>query len=146
MADSEQIEAAGRVVRVTSPDRLIYEATARTPAITKLQVCGYFAAIGEPMMRAIGDRPTALERWPKGFREGMRLSTGYGDDGDGFYQKRLPKGAPDWVQSAKITFPSGRTARGAVSHRAGSTGVGRPDGSPHLPSLARPASRRGPPG
>jgi DNA ligase D-like protein (predicted polymerase) len=73
-------------------------------------VCEYFAAIGEPMIRAIGDRPTALERWPKGFREGMRLSTGYGDEGDGFYQKRLPKGAPDWVQSAKITFPSGRTA------------------------------------
>lgn len=110
MADSELIEVAGRDVRVTSADRLIYEATARTPAITKLQVCEYFAAIGEPMMRAIGDRPTALERWPKGFREGMRLSTGYGDDGDGFYQKRLPKGAPDWVQSAKITFPSGRTA------------------------------------
>jgi DNA ligase D-like protein (predicted polymerase) len=105
-----ELEVAGRPVRVTSPDRVIYEATERTPAFTKLDVCEYFAKLGEPLMAAIGERPTTMERWPKGYREGMRLSTGYGDDGDGFYQKRLPKGAPDWIQTATITFPSGRTA------------------------------------
>jgi DNA ligase D len=104
------VTAGEREVRVTSPDRIIYEATARTPAITKVRVCEYFADVGELMMRAVGDRPTALERWPDGWREGMRLSTGYGDDGDGFYQKRLPKGAPDFIETVKITFPSGRTA------------------------------------
>lgn len=105
-----ELEVAGRPVRVTSPDRVIYEATPSTPAFTKLDVCEYFAKLGEPLIRAIGERPTAMERWPKGYRDGMRLSTGYGNDGDGFYQKRLPKGAPDWVQTATITFPSGRTA------------------------------------
>jgi DNA ligase D-like protein (predicted polymerase) len=111
MADkSVELEVAGRAVHVSSPDRIIYEPTARTPAITKLEVCEYFATVGDALMLAIGERPTTLERWPKGYREGMRLSTGYGDDGDGFYQKRLPKGAPDWIQTAKITFPSGRTA------------------------------------
>jgi DNA ligase D-like protein (predicted polymerase) len=105
-----ELEVAGRAVRVTSPSRVIYEATEHTPAFTKLDVCEYFAALGAPLMRAIGERPTAMERWPKGYREGMRLSTGSGDDGDGFYQKRLPKGAPDWIQAATITFPSGRTA------------------------------------
>jgi DNA ligase D-like protein (predicted polymerase) len=110
MPDYTTITAAGRDVRVSSPDRIIYEATARTPAISKLQVCEYFTAVGEPLTRAIGERPTTMERWPKGYREGMRLSTGYGDDGDGFYQKRMPRGAPDWVQTATITFPSGRTA------------------------------------
>ncbi len=127
MADHATITAAGREVRISSPDRVIYEATARTPAITKLQVCEYFATVGEPLMQAIGERPTTMERWPKGYREGMRLSTGYGrthggpataatsaasatPDGDGFYQKRMPKGAPDWVQTVGITFPSGRTA------------------------------------
>jgi len=104
------VSTGGRDVRVTSPDRLVYEATERTPAITKLQVCEFFATVGEALMRTIGQRPTALERWPDGYREGMRLSTGYGDDGDGFYQKRLPKGAPDFIETAKITFPSGRTA------------------------------------
>jgi DNA ligase D-like protein (predicted polymerase) len=110
MAEYTVIEVAGRAIKVSSPDRAIYEATDRTPVITKLQVCEYFAAVGDPLMRAVGERPTTLERWPKGYREGMRLSTGYGDDGDGFYQKRLPKGAPDWIETATITFPSGRTA------------------------------------
>lgn len=105
-----ELDVAGRAVRITSADRVIYEATERTPVFTKLDVCRYFAALGEPLMQAIGERPTAMERWPKGYREGMRLSTGYGDDGDGFYQKRLPKGAPDWIQTATIAFPSGRTA------------------------------------
>ena len=97
-------------MRVTSPDRIIYDATERTQAITKLQVCEYFAAVGDALMRTIGGRPTAMERWPDGWREGMRLSTGYGDDGDGFYQKRLPKGPPDYIESVTVTFPSGRTA------------------------------------
>jgi DNA ligase D-like protein (predicted polymerase) len=111
MADtSVELDVAGRAVHITSPDRTIYEATARTPAITKLEVCEYFATVGDALMLAVGERPTTLERWPKGYREDMRLSTGYGDDGDGFYQKRLPKGAPEWIQTAAITFPSGRTA------------------------------------
>ena len=86
-----------REVRVSSPDRVVYEPTDRTPAITKLDVCRYFASVGEPLMRAIGERPTAMERWPDGWREGMRLATGPQDrEGDGFYQKRLPRGAPDF--------------------------------------------------
>ena len=101
----------GRAVRVTSPDRVVFEATDRTPVITKLDVCRYFASVGEAVMRAVGERPTAMERWPDGWREGMRLATGPQDkEGDGFYQKRLPRGAPDFVQTVPIRFPSGRTA------------------------------------
>ena len=105
------VPVGDREVRVSSPDRVIYPATERTPEISKLQVCEFFAAVGEPLMRAVGERPTAMERWPDGYREGMRLSTGYGDDGDGFYQKRLPRGAPDYVETVGVTFPSGRTAQ-----------------------------------
>jgi DNA ligase D-like protein (predicted polymerase) len=62
-------------------------------------------------MRALLNRPTALERWPSGVREGMKLATGPMDkDADAFYQKRVPKGAPDYLESVQITFPSGRTA------------------------------------
>jgi DNA ligase D len=105
------VAAGAREVRVSSPDRVVYEATERTPAITKLAVCEYFAAMGEVMMRTIADRPTAMERWPDGWREGMRLAIGPADrDADGLYQKRLPKGAPDFVETVRITFPSGREA------------------------------------
>jgi DNA ligase D len=114
-AAAEVLEIEGpsgaRAVRVSSPDRVVFEATARTPAITKVEVCRYFAAVGGALMRAVGERPTAMERWPDGWREGMRLATGPQDkDGDGFYQKRLPKGAPDFIETVRITFPSGRTA------------------------------------
>ncbi|GGL51840.1 ATP-dependent DNA ligase [Microlunatus endophyticus] len=105
------VVAGDREVRVSSPDRVIYEATDRTPQLSKLQVCQFFATVGEALMTAIGDRPTAMERWPDGWRQGMRLATGPQDrEGDGFYQKRLPRGAPDFVETVNVTFPSGRTA------------------------------------
>jgi DNA ligase D-like protein (predicted polymerase) len=105
-----EVHAGGRTVRVSSPDRVIYEATDRTPEITKLQVVEYYLSVEDGIMRALRDRPTALERWPKGVREGITLATRTGEHGDAFYQKRVPKGAPDYLQTAAITFPSGRTA------------------------------------
>jgi DNA ligase D-like protein (predicted polymerase) len=105
-----EVDAGGRAVRVSSPDRVIYEPTARTAAVTKLMVVEYYLAVADGIMRALRDRPTALERWPKGVREGITLATRTGEHGDAFYQKRVPKGAPDYLESATITFPSGRTA------------------------------------
>ena len=105
------VTVGDREVRVSSPDRVVYEATERTPQITKLEVCEYVAAVGDVMMRSIGERPTAMERWPDGWRDGMRLATGPQDrEGDGFYQKRLPRGAPDFVETVRIQFPGGRFA------------------------------------
>jgi DNA ligase D-like protein (predicted polymerase) len=106
-----EVAAGGRVVRVSSPDRVIYEATDRTPEVTKLMVAEYFASVEDGLMRALRDRPTALERWTSGVRPGMKLATSREDrDADAFYQKRVPKGAPDYLESVEITFPSGRKA------------------------------------
>jgi len=104
------IEADGRTVRVSSPDRIIFEATELTPDVTKLDVVQYFVAVGDGLMRALDERPTTLERWPKGVREGMRLATRTDGHGDAFYQKRVPKGAPDYLETVRINFPSGRRA------------------------------------
>jgi DNA primase len=106
-----EVDAGGRALRVSSPDRVIYEATEATPEVTKLMVADYFAWVGDGLMRALRDRPTALERWTSGVRPGMKLATSRMDrDADAFYQKRMMKGAPDYVQSAGVAFPSGRTA------------------------------------
>ncbi|GAB2755927.1 non-homologous end-joining DNA ligase [Nocardioides salsibiostraticola] len=106
-----EVEAGGRSVRVSSPDRVIYEATEHTPEVTKLMVAEYFASVDDGLMRALRERPTALERWTSGVREGMKLATGPGDrNADAFYQKRVPKGAPDYLETVEITFPSGRKA------------------------------------
>jgi DNA ligase D len=104
------IEADGRDVRVSSADRVIFPATQRTGEVTKLQIAEYYVAVGDGIMRALRERPTTLERWPKGVHEGMTISTREGHKGDAFYQKRIPKGAPDWVETARIEFPSGRSA------------------------------------
>ena len=105
------VQAGDREVRVSSPGRVIYEATDTSPEVTKLMVAQYFADVEDGLMRALRDRPTAMERWPSGWRAGMTLATGPQDkDADGFYQKRVPRGAPDYLETVRITFPSGRTA------------------------------------
>jgi DNA ligase D-like protein (predicted polymerase) len=110
-APAAEVVAGDRAVRVSSPDRVIYPATDRTPEVTKLMVAEYFARVGDGLMRALRDRPTALERWPAGVQPGIKLATGRpGEKADAFYQKRVPKGAPDYLESVEITFPSGRKA------------------------------------
>ena len=110
-ASEAYVRAGEREVRISSPERVIYEATDTTAAVTKLMVAEYFASVEDGLMRALRDRPTALERWTSGVRPGMKLATGPQDrNADAFYQKRVPKGAPDYLESVEITFPSGRTA------------------------------------
>jgi DNA ligase D-like protein (predicted polymerase) len=114
MASSKavEIQAGDRSVRVSSPDRVIFEETPWSPPATKLQVVEYYVAVEDGIIRALRDRPTALERWPSGVREGMTLATGRtSDKAEAFYSKRTPKGAPDYLEEVEITFPSGRTAK-----------------------------------
>src|ERR1700712_5987362 len=105
-----EVDAAGEAVRVTSPDRVIYPATDSTPEVTKLQVVEYYVSVADGIMRALADRPTALERWTSGVHEGITLATGRGDKSDAFYSTRVPKGAPAYVETTRVTFPSGRPA------------------------------------
>ncbi|MEA2417928.1 MAG: hypothetical protein QOE60_134, partial [Thermoleophilaceae bacterium] len=112
MAKSEAttVEAGGREVRVSSPDRVIFPPTEHSAAVTKLDVANYYLAVEDGIMRALRNRPTTLERWPKGVHPGIVLSTREKGGGDAFFQKRIPKGAPDYVETARIQFPSGRSA------------------------------------
>ncbi|MBA3309515.1 MAG: DNA polymerase domain-containing protein [Nocardioidaceae bacterium] len=107
---STEIDVGGRSVRVSNPDRVVYPATGSTPEATKLDVVSYYASVGEGITRALLHRPTTLERWPKGVYEGVKQATRTDPHGDAFYQKRIPKGAPPYVETARIAFPSGRFA------------------------------------
>jgi DNA ligase D len=109
-SDATTIDAGGRELRVTSADRVIFPATDRTGEITKLQIVEYYLAVEDGIMRALRRRPTTLERWPKGVHPGIVLSQRDQRGGDAFYQKRIPKGAPDYVETSRIQFPSGRHA------------------------------------
>ncbi len=104
------VDAGGRELRVTSGDRVIFPETERTAAVSKLDIVRYYLAVEDGIMRALARRPTTLERWPKGVHPGIVLSTREKGGGDAFFQKRIPRGAPDYVQTARIQFPSGRHA------------------------------------
>ncbi|MGC5052304.1 DNA polymerase domain-containing protein [Micromonospora sp. DT48] len=103
---AKEIQVGRRTVRVSSPDKPYFPER----GLTKLDVVRYFLAVGDGILRALRDRPTMLERWPRGVFEGATVATRQDGGGDAFYQKRVPAGAPDWVGTAHITFPSGRTA------------------------------------
>src|SRR3954451_3198115 len=104
MARAEEtfIDVGGREVRVTSADRVIFPATERTGEVTKLDVVNYYLAVEDGILRALRRRPTTLERWPKGVHPGIVLSTREKGGGDAFFQKRIPRGAPDYVETARI--------------------------------------------
>ncbi|MYW62759.1 ATP-dependent DNA ligase [Streptomyces sp. SID8379] len=97
-----ELTAGGRTVRLSSPDKVFFPdgggSGAAGSGYTKLDLANYFLAVGDGILRALRDRPTTLERYPDGIT------------GESFYQKRAPKNLPDWIPTATITFPSGRTA------------------------------------
>src|SRR5947207_5108469 len=112
MAASEAtiVDADGRDLRVSNPDRVIFPPTEGTAADTKLDVVKYYLAVGDGILRALERRPTTLERWPKGVHPGIVVSMREKGGGDAFFQKRIPRGAPEYVRTARIQFPSGRHA------------------------------------
>src|SRR5665648_510281 len=105
-APAVELDVAGRTVRVTSPDRVVFPER----GLTKLDVVQHFVTMGDGILGALLHRPTTLERWPKGVFEGAKMATRADSTGDAFYQKRVPQGAPDYVETSTIGFPSGRTA------------------------------------
>jgi DNA ligase D-like protein (predicted polymerase) len=96
-SSAETLEVAGRDIRVTNPEK-VYFPDAPDGPITKLDLVRYWIQVADAALVGCRDRPTTLHRFPDGA------------GAEGFYQKRLPKGAPPWVESTVIRFPSGRTA------------------------------------
>ncbi|MCB9677106.1 MAG: DNA primase [Alphaproteobacteria bacterium] len=93
-----EYEVAGRTVRLSSPDKVMFPEA----GITKQEVAEYFLRVADGAVRGVRDRPMMLKRFPQGIGEAP------------FYQKRAPKGHPDWIRTATLSFPSGRTAEEVV--------------------------------
>lgn len=93
-------------VRLSSPDKIYFPQL----GLTKLDVAEYVMTVGPGLLAALQHRPTTLERWPSGVTEGLSAAVRPERRGDPFYQKRAPKGLPDGVETAEVTYPSGRTA------------------------------------
>lgn len=90
--------AGGRDVRISSPDKVFFPARGET----KLDLVRYYEAVEEPILRTMGGRPTMMQRFPEGA------------SGTSFFQKRVPKGAPDWLQTTEVSTPNGTTSNALV--------------------------------
>ncbi|WP_341241810.1 non-homologous end-joining DNA ligase [uncultured Nocardioides sp.] len=84
-----EIEVDDKVVRVSNPDRVYFPES----GATKLDLVEYYLAVGPGIVNALWERPCMLHRFPKGLA------------GPKVHQKRLPKGAPDWVETVELHFP-----------------------------------------
>ena len=112
------IEAAGREVRISNPGKLFFPA----PGFTKLDLVRYYLDCEEAVVLHLRERPTTMKRWVDGVA------------GDFFFQKRVPDSAPDWLTTATVHFPSGRSARELVvsdaAHLAWGVNLGVIDWNP----------------
>ncbi len=93
-SEAVELEIAERTVRISSPDRVYFSARGET----KLDLARYYVSVGEGIVRALRERPCMLHRFPRGV------------DGEKVHQKRLPPGAPSWIDTVRVDFPSGRHA------------------------------------
>ena len=96
------VEVSGHELRVSSPGKLFFPQA----GLTKLDLVNYYIECEEATVRHLRDRPTVMKRWVDGV------------EGKPFFQKRVPDTAPEWLQTATVTFPSGRHARELVPNDA----------------------------
>src|SRR6267378_4783554 len=94
----EIIEAAGRQVTITNPDKVFFPRTGHT----KMDLVRYYMAVAEGAIRGVYGRPMALKRFVNGA------------EGEAFFQKRAPTSRPEWIETVELSFPSGRTAEEIV--------------------------------
>ncbi|GAA2471660.1 hypothetical protein GCM10009858_06300 [Terrabacter carboxydivorans] len=87
-----------REVRVSSPDRVLWPPAGMADGkpVTKLDMAAYLVSVADPMLRALGDRPVTLQRFPEGI------------EGEEFFSKNPPKGVPEGTRTVMCTYPSGR--------------------------------------
>ncbi|MBV9196498.1 MAG: non-homologous end-joining DNA ligase [Solirubrobacterales bacterium] len=88
-AEPVELSIGGRTVRITNPERVYFSARGET----KLDLARYYVSVGEGIVRALRERPCMLHRFPSGV------------DGQKVHQKRIPSGAPEWLQTVRLHFP-----------------------------------------
>jgi DNA ligase D len=89
MADAVELEVGNRTVRLSNPGRVYFPARGET----KLDLANYYISVGDGIVRALRERPCMMHRFPDGVA------------GEKVHQKRVPAGAPPWLQTVRVDFP-----------------------------------------
>ncbi len=92
------LDVAGHELEISSPEKVYFPQHGQT----KLDLIEYYLAIEAPLMRAIGGRPTLMQRFPNGV------------NGNSFFQKRVPENIPDWLDTTVVSTPNGTISNALV--------------------------------
>ena len=84
-----EVEAGEHTVRISNPDRVYFPEL----GLTKLDLVNYYLSVGDGIVAALRERPCMLHRFPDGLA------------GEKVHQKRVPHGAPPWLQTVRVEFP-----------------------------------------
>jgi len=103
VADELHLDIDGRDVKVSHPDKLLFADRGET----KLDLIRYYQAVREPLLATMGGRPVLLQRFPSGA------------GGDSFFQKRVPKNAPKWLETTTVSTPNGTESNAMVAADVG---------------------------
>ena len=98
MADSLELDIGGTTVTVSHPDKVFFSQRGET----KLDLVRYYEAVAEPLLATVRGRPVLLQRFPEGA------------SGKSFFQKRVPKSAPEWLTTTVVSTPNGTTSDALV--------------------------------
>jgi DNA ligase D len=88
-SEAVEIEVGPHAVRISNPDRVYFPET----GATKLDLVHYYLSVGDGIVNALRERPCMLHRFPTGL------------SGDKVHQKRVPRGAPPWLETVRLHFP-----------------------------------------
>jgi DNA ligase D len=97
--ESEVVSIDGIDVTVSSPSKVFFSERGET----KRDLVEHYLRVGEPLMRAMGGRPVLMQRFPNGA------------EGPSFFQKRVPKDPPEWLQSTVVSTPNGTTSDALIA-------------------------------
>jgi DNA ligase D len=92
------VEVAGRTVNISNPDKVYFPEL----GATKFDLVAYYLSVAEALATSAFDRPAMLQRFPDGAA------------GKSFFQKRVPSGAPEWLQTTLVATPNGTTSNALV--------------------------------
>src|SRR4051794_10856783 len=98
MADEELLELDGKSVRLSSPGKVLFPERGET----KRDLVDYYLRVSDPLLRTMGGRPVLMQRYPEGA------------GGPSFFQKRVPKNAPDWLETTTVMTVNGTPSRALV--------------------------------
>ncbi|MBL1077130.1 ATP-dependent DNA ligase [Nocardia sp. 2] len=99
MSAALELEVDGRTVTISNPDKIYFSKREET----KKDLVDYYLAVSDQIMNTIRDRPVLLERYPDGA------------SGKSWFQKRVPKSVPDWLQTTEVSTPNGTVSDALVA-------------------------------